>query len=69
MKKLSNVTEILSRQELKQIHGGSGGDEIIAGNSYCYCENGQSVNVPDCGWCHLVCNIRGGYKKVCLTFD
>lgn len=69
MKKLSNVTEILSKQELKQIHGGSsGGDEISDGSSYCYCNDGGRW-VANCGWCNSVCNIRGGYKGVCLTFE
>jgi len=68
MKKLSDLYGFLSRDEMKKIQGGGLGDEFFEGNSYCYCNNEQEVNVPDCGWCESVCGIRGGYKGVCLTF-
>jgi len=67
MKKLSNLKSFLSRQEMKEIHGGDFSGDGEGTDSYCYCNNGGRW-VADCSWCNSVCAIRGGYKGVCLSF-
>lgn len=62
MKKLGKIKDLLSREEMKQIQGGSGG------SAYCYCNNGGGTGAPDCSWCNNVCGIRGGYKGVCIQW-
>ena len=64
MKKLEKIKNLLSRSEMKQIQGGSGG----SGPAYCYCKNGTHTKADHCAWCHNVCGRRRGYKGVCLQF-
>jgi hypothetical protein len=53
MKKLKNIKSLLSREEMRQIQGGSGG------SGYCtvMCSSGSQYHVPNCdgapdGACH-----------------
>jgi hypothetical protein len=64
MKNLGKIKDLLSREEMKQIQGGSGG----SGGATCFCNNGPKMIGGGCSWCGQVCAMRGGYKGVCIEW-
>ena len=68
MKEL-NSPEVLTRQQLKNVLGGSGAITTKACSSICWNKDGKaigSIQVSNCGTGHAVCSYEGTTKTTCV---